>query len=120
LFMKKTGKKKTPKDQDNPATKPEASAPAAKLSLKKGREPEEKKFSLLNKGQETLKEKMAFIQTGLNFLKEVQMELKKVTWPNRKEALTATAVVVILSVIVSIFLGLIDVGLSSLITRMIR
>jgi preprotein translocase subunit SecE len=49
------------------------------------------------------------------FLREVKIELKKVTWPSKKDAMASTVVVIILVVIVSAFLGLVDVGLSSLI-----
>ncbi|MBW2109554.1 MAG: preprotein translocase subunit SecE [Deltaproteobacteria bacterium] len=49
------------------------------------------------------------------FLREVKIELKKVTWPSKKEAMASTVVVIILVMIVSAFLGLVDVGLSSLI-----
>jgi preprotein translocase subunit SecE len=49
------------------------------------------------------------------FLREVKIELKKVTWPSRKETMASTVVVIILVMIVSVFLGLVDVGLSSLI-----
>lgn len=49
------------------------------------------------------------------FLREVKIELKKVTWPTKKEAMASTVVVIILVFIVSAFLGLVDVGLSSLI-----
>lgn len=49
------------------------------------------------------------------FLREVKVELKKVTWPSKKEAMASTVVVIILVMIVSAFLGLVDVGLSSLI-----
>jgi preprotein translocase subunit SecE len=47
-----------------------------------------------------------------DFLREVRIELKKVTWPSRKETIAATAMVIILSVLVAFFLGLLDVGLA--------
>ena len=49
------------------------------------------------------------------FLREVNVELKKVTWPTRKQTVGLSVVVIVLSLIVSLFLGLIDIGLSSLI-----
>jgi preprotein translocase subunit SecE len=51
----------------------------------------------------------------VQFLREARIELKKVTWPSRKEAMASTVVVIILVIIVSAFLGVVDVGLSSLI-----
>ena len=49
------------------------------------------------------------------FLREVKVELKKVTWPSRKQTIGSTVVVIALVMIISIFLGTVDLGLSSLI-----
>jgi preprotein translocase subunit SecE len=49
------------------------------------------------------------------FFREVRVELKKVTWPTRKETLAATAMVIILSVVVAFFLGILDVALAKLV-----
>jgi preprotein translocase subunit SecE len=46
------------------------------------------------------------------FFKEVKAELKKVTWTGRKEVMSGTIAVLILSVIISLFLTTIDAGLS--------
>jgi preprotein translocase subunit SecE len=56
-----------------------------------------------------------YIDTSIQFLREVKVELKKVTWPSRKQTMGSTAVVIILVMIISIFLGVVDIGLSSLI-----
>ncbi|MBF0303105.1 MAG: preprotein translocase subunit SecE [Desulfamplus sp.] len=56
-----------------------------------------------------------FFQKGVQFLREVQAELKKVTWPNRKQTAGATVVVIILVFIIAAFLGLVDVTLSKLV-----
>ncbi len=56
-----------------------------------------------------------FIQKSVQFLREVKIELKKVTWPSRKQTMGSTVVVIILVVIISLFLGVVDFGLSSLI-----
>ncbi len=53
-------------------------------------------------------------QKSVQFYREVKIELKKVTWPTRKQTMGSTVVVVILVVIISLFLGLVDLGLSSL------
>lgn len=49
------------------------------------------------------------------FLKESRAELKKVTWPTAKQAVASTSVVVVLTVIVSLMLGLVDFGLAKII-----
>ena len=43
------------------------------------------------------------------------MELKKVTWPTRKQTAGTTLVVIILVFIVAAFLGIFDYGLSKLV-----
>ena len=49
------------------------------------------------------------------FLREVKVELKKVTWPSREQTIGSTAVVIALVMIISLFLGVFDFGISSLI-----
>ena len=48
----------------------------------------------------------------VRFLKEAKIELKKVTWPTPRQTLASTSVVIIVVIIVSIFLGIVDFGLS--------
>jgi preprotein translocase subunit SecE len=62
-----------------------------------------------------VKKEPNIIDKSLQFLREVRVELKKVTWPSRKQTLGATAVVIILVMIISLFLGLVDFGLSNLV-----
>jgi len=49
------------------------------------------------------------------FLKEVKTELKKVVWPTRRDILASTSVVLILVIIIALYLGLVDFGLSRII-----
>jgi len=42
------------------------------------------------------------------FLREVRVEMSKVTWPSRKELLQATAVVIIAVAIAGIYIGVFD------------
>ena len=58
--------------------------------------------------------------TVRDFVAEAWQELKKVTFPNRKETLGTTAVVLFLVVVISIFLGLVDFGLARLVGFVIR
>jgi preprotein translocase subunit SecE len=48
----------------------------------------------------------------LQFLREARSELGKVVWPSRRDLLRITMAVVILSLVVAVFLGLIDYGLN--------
>jgi preprotein translocase subunit SecE len=57
--------------------------------------------------------------TPANFLREVRDELKKVVWPTRQEVIRLTAVVVIVSVGVGIFLGGADFILTKLVAILV-
>jgi len=61
-----------------------------------------------------------FIGKSLQFLREVKVELKKVTWPSRKQTMGSTLVVIILVMIISLFLGVVDVGLSGIIRAVLQ
>lgn len=54
------------------------------------------------------------IQKIKQFLKEAKVELKKVVWPTPKQALASTSVVVVFVIIVSVFLGIVDFGLTKI------
>jgi preprotein translocase subunit SecE len=54
------------------------------------------------------------------FLREVKIELKKVTWPTRKQTMGSTLVVIVLVMIISLFLGLVDLGLSTVVRALFR
>lgn len=80
-----------------------------------------KKLGLPAKKQSTatslaaIKHKDNIFGKTAQFLREVKVELKKVTWPSRKQTIGSTVVVIALVMIISIFLGTVDLGLSSLI-----
>jgi preprotein translocase subunit SecE len=57
---------------------------------------------------------------SVQFVKEAWQELKKTNWPNRKETLGGTGVVLILVLIIAVFLGLIDFSLSRLVRIVIH
>jgi len=54
------------------------------------------------------------------FLKDVKVELTKVTWPNRGELIGSTIIVVILSLLMAVYVGLLDFVLSSFFGRIIK
>lgn len=55
-----------------------------------------------------------FSEKVMQFLREVRVELRKVTWPSRKQTVGSTVVVIVLVMIISLFLGVVDIGLSKL------
>mgnify|MGYP001580120266 FL=1 len=46
------------------------------------------------------------------FFREVKVEIKKVVYPTRDELICSTKVVIITVIVVSLFLGIVDLGLS--------
>ena len=53
------------------------------------------------------------------FLKDAKVELKKVSWPTPKQAFASTGVVIVVVIIVSIFLGIVDFGLTKIIKKVL-
>lgn len=66
-------------------------------------------MGLIQTIRENIKEKFLSL---IRFLKEAKIELKKVTWPSKKDTLGSTYVVIIVVFLIAIFLGLVDFGLS--------
>ena len=59
------------------------------------------------------------VQKALQFLLEVKIELKKVAWPSRKQTMGSTVVVIVLVFIISVFLGVVDFGLTSIVNMVL-
>ena len=53
------------------------------------------------------------------YLSSIQIELKKVSWLSKDELLGSTVIVGVFSVIVSIFLFVIDFGLTEFVSRLL-
>jgi len=70
-----------------------------------------------NKMEFSIKEKF---EVAKQFLREVKTELKKVTWPSRKDTLSGTLVVLVAVFIIAIFLGIVDSGLSNIIKELLK
>ena len=64
----------------------------------------------------SIKEKF---NVAVQFLREVKTELKKVTWPSRKDTLSATMIVLVTVLIVAFILGVFDYGLSNLVKQLL-
>lgn len=54
------------------------------------------------------------------FLKEMKMELTKVSWLSKRELAGSTVVVVVVSLLLSIFIGIIDKFLSVIMSFILR
>ncbi|MBN1353244.1 MAG: preprotein translocase subunit SecE [Candidatus Omnitrophica bacterium] len=54
------------------------------------------------------------------FVNEVKIELKKVSWSTRRELINATVVVIVSVIILAIFIGICDLGWSTLIKLVLK
>ena len=54
------------------------------------------------------------------YLREVWSELKKVSWPQKKEIVASTVVVILCTFIIAFFLGIVDVALQRVLGYLIR
>jgi preprotein translocase subunit SecE len=53
------------------------------------------------------------------FLREFRVEMKKVSWPSRKEVMASTGVVLVVVLFLSFYLGLADLIMSKLLRMML-
>ncbi|MBI5123231.1 preprotein translocase subunit SecE [Candidatus Roizmanbacteria bacterium] len=52
------------------------------------------------------------MQKSPNFATDVVAELKKVTWPTRSETVRLTTIVIVVSLIIGLYVGIIDILLA--------
>ena len=55
------------------------------------------------------------VDKALQFLSQAKAELKKVTWPTRRQTLASTAVVMVIVAIMAIYLGMVDFVLAKIV-----
>ncbi|MCK4836745.1 MAG: preprotein translocase subunit SecE [Candidatus Aminicenantes bacterium] len=53
------------------------------------------------------------------YLNDIRGELKKVTWPNKNDMYKTTIAVIVSSIIFGVYLQLVDISFSEIITRII-
>jgi len=109
-------KKKKKQESDSPAAVGLAQDPGLKkASAGDAVIRSEKKKQAVAASPVATKPKDNILTKTAQFLREVKVELKKVTWPSRKQTIGSTAVVIALVMIISLFLGVVDLGISNLI-----
>lgn len=62
----------------------------------------------------------AMFNNAIEFLKESKNEISRVVFPSRQEVIGATAVVILSVVVVSVFLGVVDAGLTAIMKAIIK
>jgi len=102
---KKKKKKKSAAPAQATAEKPTAVAVVDSKPIK--RRKAEPKTSVIERTS-------GVVETVKQFLREVRVELSKVTWPTRKDTIASTSVVLVIVILIAAFLGIVDLGLSKL------
>ncbi|ANI38268.1 preprotein translocase subunit SecE [Mycolicibacterium vaccae] len=102
--------KTSDKDEDTDKA-PDTDASGSKDDDGKG--PKAKKKTARQPKDGPSRNPIAFV---INYLKEVVGELRKVIWPNRKQMVTYTTVVLIFLVFMVALIGGVDLGLAKLVT----
>lgn len=71
-------------------------------------------------GQQAQKDSQVSLGSKISQLKEFfeesKVEIKKVVWPSRKETIATSIAVVVFTLVVALYLGVVDFGLSKLIS----
>ena len=66
------------------------------------------------------KENVELSQEKVGFVKGTGQELKKVTWPTKKELASKTGVVLGVVVVSTVFVWLVDTGLSNVLSLIVK
>lgn len=57
-------------------------------------------------------QRFGVIAKSIQFLKEVRIEINKVAWPSKQETIASATAVIAITLIMSIYIGMIDLSLS--------
>ncbi|MCG2713678.1 MAG: preprotein translocase subunit SecE [Candidatus Omnitrophica bacterium] len=63
---------------------------------------------------------MNILAKPVNFLKEVRSELNKVSWSTRHELLASTGLVIVVTALMTVFIGVVDLGLSKFLSAIFK
>jgi preprotein translocase subunit SecE len=63
---------------------------------------------------------MGWAQQAREFMKDVRLEATKISWPTRKELQESTVVVIVTVLLVTVFVGIVDQGLTVLVGLLFR
>lgn len=62
----------------------------------------------------------AFGSSPIKFLKEAKRELFRVVWPKRQEVVKLTFIVIFISLVVGLYLGVLDFGFTKIIELILK
>ncbi|WP_419787474.1 preprotein translocase subunit SecE [Pseudodesulfovibrio sp.] len=58
---------------------------------------------------------VAKVKEFVDFFEESKVEIKKVVWPTRKETITTCVAVLVVSLVIALYLGIVDLALSKIV-----
>jgi preprotein translocase subunit SecE len=109
-----TGKRSRRRLDTDDLTDDESSSQAVELTESGAEVKEGKKAKTGRKSRGPSVNPIAYVY---NYLKQVVAELRKVIWPNRKQMITYTSVVLTFLVFMVTLIGLVDLGLAKLVLQ---
>lgn len=59
------------------------------------------------------------MQKVFSFMREARAELKKVSWPGKQQVWYSTLVVIFVTLLVAVYLGIVDMALTGVFSRVI-
>ena len=59
------------------------------------------------------------MQKVFSFIREARAELKKVSWPGKQQVWYSTLVVIFVTLLVAVYLGIVDMALTGVFSRVI-
>jgi preprotein translocase subunit SecE len=63
---------------------------------------------------------MKFLNKIKEFLSGVRFEMKKVNWPSWEELKSSTGVVLIFSIVITLYIALVDLGVGNVVRKLIE
>jgi len=69
---------------------------------------------------ERSEERKGVVATVTEYIRDVRVEMSKVSWPSRAELRESTMVVIVMVILISIFIGIVDRGLSYAFEALVR
>jgi preprotein translocase subunit SecE len=76
-------------------------------------------MNIIRRGGRGMKKFLDYVKQLTVFFRESKAELKKVSWPTTKQVWYSTAVVVLLTVALGIYLGVLDAVLNRILLRFV-
>lgn len=65
-------------------------------------------------------ERKGVVASATDYIRDVRVEMSKVSWPSRTELRQSTMVVIVMVILVSIFIGVVDRGLTYAFEALVR